>query len=106
MMLTAQRQGLHEVCASWYEKHYTHSMTYSSIITHHWLRSANTIKKVECLVLAAANAKKVCLNQEVIKHYSALVSLAFEIEAPTSSIFCSVLPVIGSTEQKIRRRPQ
>ncbi len=89
MMLTVQRQGLHEVCASWYEKHYTHSMTYSSLITHHWLRSANTIKKVECLVSAAANAKKAGLNQEVIKYYSALISLAFGIEIPTSSI-CSL----------------
>ncbi len=89
MMLTVQRQRLHEVCASWYEKHCTHSMTYSSLITHHWLRSSNTIKKVECLVSAAANAKKACLNEEVIKYYSALVSLAFGMETPNSSI-CSL----------------
>ncbi len=89
MMLTVQRQGLHEVCASWYEKHYTHSMTYSSLITHHWLRSDNTMKKIECLVSVAASAKKACLNDEVIKYYSALLSLAFGTEAPTSTI-CSL----------------
>ncbi len=88
-MLTVQRQRLHEVCASWYEKHYTHSMTYSSLITHHWLRSSNTIKKVECLVSATDSAKKACLNEEVIKYYSALVSLAFGTETPNSSI-CSL----------------
>lgn len=46
MMLTDQKENLHEICATWYEKHHPNSATYNSVIMHHWMRSGNTCKKV------------------------------------------------------------
>jgi predicted ATPase len=87
MMLVDQREALHEVCAAWYEQHYRNSMTYTSLITHHWLRSANTSKKVERLLRAANHAKATFSHEETIKHFSALVALAFARPPSISSIF-------------------
>lgn len=45
-MLSDQKENLHEICATWYEKHHPNSATYNSVIMHHWMRSGNTLKKV------------------------------------------------------------
>ncbi|CAN0437584.1 unnamed protein product, partial [Scytosiphon promiscuus] len=44
MMLTDQKESLHEVCAEWHEKHNKGNANYQSVITHHWMRSSNTPK--------------------------------------------------------------
>ena len=46
MMLTDQKETLHEVCAQWYEKRFRESAHHQSVIMHHWIRSGNTPKKV------------------------------------------------------------
>lgn len=46
MMLTDQKESLHEVCAQWHEKHNKGNANYQSVIMHHWMRSGNTPKKV------------------------------------------------------------
>ncbi|CAM9617514.1 unnamed protein product [Hapterophycus canaliculatus] len=46
MMLTDQKESLHEVCAEWHEKYNKGNANYQSVITHHWMRSSNTRKKV------------------------------------------------------------
>lgn len=48
MMLTDQKESLHEVCAQWHEKHNKGNANYQSVITHHWMRSSNTPKKARC----------------------------------------------------------
>ncbi|CAM9687839.1 unnamed protein product, partial [Sphacelaria rigidula] len=45
MMLTDQKENLHQICAAWYERHYTNNAIYTSVIMHHWMRSSNTRKK-------------------------------------------------------------
>ncbi|KAG5182448.1 hypothetical protein JKP88DRAFT_319103, partial [Tribonema minus] len=91
MMLTDQRQHLHEICAAWYERHYRcaqrcvavsmpysmNSMTYASLIMHHWLRGANVAKKVLHLQRAAKRARETFAHEEAIQHLLALVGLAF-----------------------------
>ncbi|CAM9364214.1 unnamed protein product, partial [Chrysoparadoxa australica] len=68
MMLTDQREQLHEICAAWYEEHYKNSTTYMSLIMHHWLRSSNTHKKVHYLEAAAHHAREVFANEEAARH--------------------------------------
>lgn len=46
MMLSEQKERLHEIYARWYEKYHRSSPTFSSVIIHHWTRSKNTRKKV------------------------------------------------------------
>lgn len=46
MMLTDQRENLHEICAEWYERHFRESGHHESVIMYHWIRSGNTPKKV------------------------------------------------------------
>lgn len=46
MMLTDQKESLHEVCAQWHEEHNKGNASYQSVIMHHWMRSSNTPKKV------------------------------------------------------------
>lgn len=46
MMLTDQKENLHEVCAQWHEQHNKGNASYQSVIMHHWMRSSNTPKKV------------------------------------------------------------
>lgn len=48
MMLTDQKESLHEVCAQWHEKRNKGNASYQSVIMHHWMRSGNTAKKVKC----------------------------------------------------------
>eukprot|EP00953_Heterococcus_sp_UTEX-ZZ885_P008789 5228-Heterococcus_DN1.PRE.1 len=86
MMLTDQRQHLHEICAAWYEQHFRNSMTYVSLITHHWLRSACAPKKVHYLQRAAHHAKETFSNEEAIQHLSALVALAFGKDTATAQL--------------------
>lgn len=50
MMLTDQKESLHEVCAQWHEEHNNGNASYQSIIMHHWMRSSNTPKKVSSVV--------------------------------------------------------
>lgn len=54
MMLTDQKENLHEICAQWHENHHTNSSTYHSVIMHHWMRSGNTLKKVRKVSLPRA----------------------------------------------------
>ena len=51
MMLTDQKENLHEICAQWYEKHHKGNANYQSVIMHHWMRSGNTHKKARRLIL-------------------------------------------------------
>ncbi|CAM9512372.1 unnamed protein product, partial [Phaeothamnion confervicola] len=94
MMLTDQRQSLHQICAAWYEKHYRNSMAYGSVITHHWMRSSNTCKKLQYLEEAAERAKAIMAHEQAIQHFSALTALAFGKDA-TSAALVSLQPYLA-----------
>lgn len=65
MMLTDQKEHLHEVCAQWYENNYKGNANYQSVIMHHWMRSSNTPKKArqrvaQRIVESSTNLRTVC----------------------------------------------
>ncbi|CAN0418259.1 unnamed protein product [Ascophyllum nodosum] len=86
MMLTEQKENLHEVCAQWYEKRFRESAHHQSVIMHHWIRSGNTPKKVEYHLLAAAKAREALSSEEVIQHMLALIAIAFGKDMATATV--------------------
>ncbi|CAM9220570.1 unnamed protein product [Ectocarpus sp. 4 AP-2014] len=103
MMLTDQKESLHEVCAQWHEKHNKGNANYQSVIMHHWMRSSNTPKKVECHLMAANKAHEVSEHEVVIQHMLALLAIAFGKDMATATVI-SLEPFLEATQPLLNKQ--
>eukprot|EP00903_Cladosiphon_okamuranus_P010662 g10080.t1 len=105
MMLTDQKESLHEVCAQWHEEHNKGNASYQSVIMHHWMRSSNTPKKVECHLMAAKKAQEVFEHEAAIQHMLALLAIAFGKDMATATVI-SLEPFLEATQPSLNKQNQ